>query len=119
MEEALRLLLVAALPGVPVAWGLGSDALPRVVMFVVSGADDYTQDGPTGLAWRRVQADCYGATYGAAKTLSRNVIAALSGHRGGIFNGIFLDAVRDGEPTDEPDSVQARVSLDFMVHYRS
>ena len=118
MEEALRALLIAALPGVPVAWGLGSDALPRVVLFVISGGDDMTQDGPSGLCWRRVQVDCYGATYGAARLLSREVRAILSGYRGGIFNGIFLDADRDGEMTDGPASVQARVSLDFMVHYK-
>ena len=118
MEEAFRALLIAALPGVPVAWGLGATDIPRIVLFVVSGGDGYTQDGPSGLCWRRVQVDCYGATYGAARLLSRDVRAALSGYRGGIFNGIFLDADRDGETDDKADSVQARVSLDFMVHYK-
>ena len=118
MEEAFRALLIAALPGIPVAWCLGATDLQRVVLFVVSGADDVTQSGPSGIGWRRVQVDCYGATYGAAKQISRSVIAAINGHRGGVFNGIFLDAVRDGETDDKADSVQARVSLDFMVHYK-
>lgn len=125
MEEAFRALLVAALPSIGatrINWGAHPQGLarPALVVNVVSGADGMTMQGPDGLLMARVQVDCYADSYTAAKTVSRTVIAALNGHRGGGFRGVFHASTRDGREggSNEADRPY-RVSLDFMVNWRA
>ncbi|MEC9433874.1 MAG: DUF3168 domain-containing protein [Pseudomonadota bacterium] len=98
--------------------------LPALVLTVISGGREYHFGGVSALATRRVQADAYGATAAGAMALSDAVEAALSGLRavqgGTEFQGVFLEAERGRfEPAQEEGSRAHRVSLDFIVKYRS
>lgn len=121
MDEALRAVIRSALgAAVPVDWGQSAQGVPvpRVVLYRIGGSGDYTMAGPSGYRRARVQADCMGASVGSAKSLARQVVAALSGYRGGIFLGVFLDAERDLQPETDRAEPVGRVALDFIVHYK-
>lgn len=120
MDVFLRATLKAAIPDVPVDWGMTAQGItpPRIVLYRVSGGPDYTMTGPSGLARARVQADCYDLTVGGAKGLADQVRAALSGLRSGVIAGAFLDQVRDLPPETAGAELLARVSLDFIIHYQ-
>lgn len=119
MEEALTALLA------PVASGHRhwkrvpqGTPLPYVVMNVISGLRDYTMQRASGLREKRVQVDCYGSTYEEATSTARQVEKILSGRRGGIFAGIFLDSERDLSEASAGDVGRPfRISLDFIVHH--
>lgn len=120
MDEVLRTRLQAQIAGVPVDWGMTAQGIsaPRIVLYRISGGDDYTAAGRTGYTQTRVQVDCYAAGVGAAKLLGRQVKAALSGYRSGALRGVFLQNERDLQPDIEGAGVLGRVSLDFMVHHK-
>jgi hypothetical protein len=127
MEAAFRAALLAsagvtALAGSRVNWlsHPQSDALPAVVLTVVSDAEGYTLDGRNGLSQGRVQVDCYAMAYKAARDLAAAVRAALSGYRGGDFRLIEHVATRDFREggTDEAERPY-RVSMDFLTHWRA
>lgn len=120
MDTVLRAHLKAALPAVPVDWGLSAQGVtpPRVVLYRISGGPDYVMSGPSGLARARVQIDCYETTIGAAKLLARSVRIALSGLRSGVISGAFLDQERDLPPDADGPELVCRVSLDFIIHYQ-
>jgi hypothetical protein len=120
MDETLRTILMTALGATPVDWGMSAQGItpPRVVLWRISGAPDYTNSGPSGLEEARVQMDCYAISVGGAKLLARQVKTALSGLRQGIIKGAFLDAERDLPPDTDGGSLLARVSLDFNIHYQ-
>ena len=106
MEEAIRTHLLAtagvtALVSQRVYCGArpqGGD-LPDIVINRISGAPVYTDDGNSGLSSARIQVDCYGATYAAAKGVAGAVFNSLSdfvGTSGGVtFQNILLEAERD------------------------
>lgn len=124
MDEALHALLIAD-PAISgrisgrAFWGMApqGEALPALVMTVISGRDAPHLTGTDGL-WRyRVQIDCYGIDRPAARLLSRDVIALLNGYSGGGFNAVFLDTVREtfeSAAVDRP----TRISLDFNIIWR-
>lgn len=123
MEEALRALLlgntaIAAQVGSRVDWGLRpqGSALPAICMTAINdGPVNHTLDGP-GLSRARVQIDCFGASYGSAKTVARAVRRLLDTYSGGPFLGVFLAGARD--LSDDSDvTVIHGVSLDFFVNY--
>lgn len=127
MEEQLRQLLLTssaiyAHVGSRVDWGLRPQgaALPALTLMVVSGADQATLQGTDHLSDARVQVDCWGSTYGAAKILSRAVIARLNGHKDTNFAGIFHAGTRDlnNDAVTDPVGIFG-VSLDFTLHHRS
>lgn len=72
---------------------------PDIVINRISGAPVYTDDGEAGLSSARIQVDCYGATYAAAKGLARAVQASLSdfvGTSGAVtFQNTLLESERD------------------------
>lgn len=113
---------VAAICATRVDWGARPQGrvLPAVVLMQVSGTDGLDLDGPDGLSRVRVQADCYGVTYGAAAGLADAVRAALNGYRGGGFRLIEHAATRDMREggSNEPDR-PFRVMLDFLCHWRA
>lgn len=94
-------------------------ALPRVVLYRISGVRDMHMAGPSGLIASRVQADCMGASYGSAKAVARAVEARLSGYSGttgGItFQGAFLIGERDDYFDGETPDKIFRTSLDFNI----
>lgn len=120
MDELLRTRLQAQIAGVPIDWGMSAQgaSVPRIVLWRISGGDDYTAAGRTGYSRTRVQIDCYAETVGAAKLLGRQVKAALSGYRGGEILGAFLQNERDLTPDTEGAGTLARVSLDFFIHHQ-
>jgi hypothetical protein len=127
MEEALRTILlntsaISQVVGSRISYGSAAQgaALPYIVLHVIDDAEEHTYQGPDGLSQGRVQVDCYGATYGQAKTLSRHVRAVLDGYRGGQFSGIFHASTRDNREGganefERPFTVQ----LDFLTKWRT
>lgn len=120
MDEILRARLLATVAGVPADWGMTAQGIvpPRIVLYRISGGDDYVHAGRTGYTQARVQIDCYAAGVGAAKLLARQVKASMSGYRAGAVKGVFLQSERDLAPDIEGAGVLGRVSLDFFVHHQ-
>ena len=120
MEEFLRATMKAAIPGVAIDWGMNaqSAALPRIALYRISGGVDYSFSGGVPARRARVQIDCYAATVGAAKTLSRQAREAVSGLRTGIILGSFIIDERDFNPDPDGAGSVARVSLDIDLHYQ-
>lgn len=126
MEEELRTLLlantaIAALVGVRIDWGARPQGqpLPAMVLNTIFAAEGYRLAGVDGLHRARVQIDCYGASYSSAKLLSRAVIEALSGYRGGGFRGVFHVGTRDRREGGSNEADRPfHVSLDFTTHWR-
>lgn len=127
MNEDLRALLladagIAAVVGPRVDWTARpeGDPLPAIVLHQVTGAPlSQTLDGPSAAQVARVQVDCWAVDFGTAKRLSRAVLAALSGHRGGGFTGVFHAATRDGREGGTNEAVRPyRTSLDFTIHHK-
>lgn len=125
MEEEIRAVLLAssgitALAGTRVDFGSNpqGSAFPRVVLWTIDNGDGLNIDGPDGFFEGRVQVDCYGTTYSAAKSLSRAVITSLNGYAGGGLQLVRLISTRDTREsgTNEADR-PFRVSLDFATFY--
>jgi hypothetical protein len=122
MEEVLTALLASIAGGrrywVEAPQTATAGQGPYVVLNRVDGLRDYHMRGPSGYVASRVQADCFGKTYAVTKQTARALIAALSGHRGGIIQGIFIDNERD-LPTADSGEVNNlfRVSVDLIVHH--
>lgn len=119
MEEILTTLL-APVAGGRRYWGRKPQVdpgRPYVIMQRIDGVRDYHMRGPSGYVASRVQIDCYADTYTSAKATARSVRDILSGHRGGIIQGIFLDGERDLPAADAGEVTNLfRVSLDFIIH---
>jgi hypothetical protein len=127
METAFRAILfgaagVTALAGTRINWGAHPQgaAYPAAVLMRVSDAESYTLDGRDGLSKGRVQVDCYGMEYKAARDLAAAIRAVLSGYRGGNFSLIEHAATRDSREggTNEAERPY-RVSMDFLTHWRA
>ncbi|ODA67672.1 hypothetical protein A7A08_01707 [Methyloligella halotolerans] len=120
MEEALTALL-ADVAGGERYWVRAPQgtAAPYVVLNGITGNRDYNSQGPSGYVESRVQIDCYGETYGSAKTTARAVRSALSGVRSGALLGVFIDSERDFPAADaEEVNRMFRVSIDIIVHHQ-
>lgn len=94
--------------------------LPAVVLHRIDGLPDYHLTGASGLVASRMQVDCWGATYGAAKKLARAVDAALSAARwtaGAIRIDAVLIADERDDNFDEGGTALYRTSLDLWVHH--
>jgi hypothetical protein len=126
MEEALVSLLLGAIGvtsivGTRINWlrkPQNDDGVPYIVLQRIDGDRDYHLRGPSGYVTSRVQADVYGLTYGSSKKAARALIAVLSGHRGGIFQGIFIDSERDLPAADAGEVTNLfRTSVDLIVHH--
>ena len=128
MEKAFRAILTtdtavkALVPASRINWGTHPQgaSFPAIVLNVISDAEDYHMSGPNGLFRGRVQADCYGLTYGATKAVSRAVRAALHCYRAGGFLLITHVSTRDSREggTNEADRPY-RVSMDFITAWRA
>lgn len=127
MEEDFRTLIrassaVAALVGARVNWGAHpqGEPLPGIVLNMISGDTPRHMQGQGGMLSSRVQVDCYALTIDAAKQVSRAVIAALSGYRGGGFRAVFHAGTRDSREGGANEAERPfRVSLDFETHWRA
>lgn len=125
METALRTLLMAGLPGVPalrVNWGEHPQdgGRPYVVLHLISVTQGHHMQGPEAMERSRVQVDCYAPSFGGAREMASAVKSALDFHRGGGFLGILFDGMRSTrESGDTPGDALYRVSLDFIVNWRT
>lgn len=125
-EQFVALLLDAAgvttLVSDRIDWGQAPQSVagyPYIVLQRIDGLRDYHMQGASGYVASRVQVDIYGEKYTSTKKAARAVIAALSGYRGGIFQGVFLDGERDLSAADAGEVTNLfRASLDFMVHHK-
>lgn len=127
MEEQLVALLLSAggltahVPQNSIEWGRSSQGapLPRIVLQRIDGLRDYHMQGASGYVVSRVQIDIYSERYLTTKVIVDAVRSLLSGYRGGIFQGIFLDGERDLPAADAGDVKHLfRTSLDFMIHHK-
>lgn len=122
MREVLRARLRGQVPGVPIDWGWNAqgEVLPRVVLSVISGDTDQAHaTGPTGYRRARVQIDCFAAGYAGAVALSRLVRAALAGWLSApVVQGVFEIGERDTAPDTAGGDTLARVSIDYMIHFK-
>lgn len=119
MEEAITALL-ASVAGGRRYWVRAPQATARpfVVLNRISGVADYHTQGASGYVASRVQADFYGETYDTAKQVARAATAVLSGYRGGLIQGIFVDSQRDLPAADAGEVKHLfRISIDFIVHH--
>ncbi|WP_311270493.1 DUF3168 domain-containing protein [Sphingobium sp. WCS2017Hpa-17] len=128
MEEALRAKLRAtaaltALVGTRIDWGLrGTGAgLPAVRLFEISGGPRMNMSG--GSAWTRcrVQIDCLGRTYKAARDiadiLAKPPTGILSGMRETV-SGVRLRTFimnRRADTDEDAEGIVHRTSIDAMV----
>lgn len=129
MEEALVALLLAnvsvsALVDDRVHWlALPQGAqLPSIVLTVVTDIGQVTYQGINDLRDTRVQIDCYGESYSAAKTVARTVAGNLDGFKGvfsGVsFEGVFQDSEREGRDDDNLPDIIFRNSRDFRIWHK-
>lgn len=104
---------------------LQGEALPSIVVNVISGEPVDTDDGPSGadpdvLIDGRLQVDCWADTYAGARNLASAVRAALRGYStadtGTGLHFAFLDDERDFNEagSGQPD-YPFRTSLEFNV----
>ncbi|MGZ2455461.1 DUF3168 domain-containing protein [Rhizobium anhuiense] len=129
MEAAIIALLLAdarvkAIAGDRVHFVRAPQGLPRPygLLTVVSGTEDYTMQGASGLGSARMQIDGYGETYKSARDLVEAMLAVLSGFRGersGVnFKGIFIDSRRDLPASDSGDVTPLfRRSADIIIWF--
>jgi hypothetical protein len=125
IEEIRALLLnsapVAALVARRIYWGAApvGGALPALVLRQVTGGAGYVATGEEdGVDASTVQIDCGAADYPVAVQLRDAVRATLSGYKTAPFQGIFLNAERDGFEGEQPAATYVK-SLDFRVVFNT
>lgn len=107
-----------------------TDTTPAATVNVISGVSDLANDGPTGYQASRVQVDVYAITAAAAYAAANAIKARLHGFAGVQGTTRFLGIISDSERTSFDASGAAtsaspaedrlvRISLDFMVHWRT
>jgi len=92
---------------------------PYAILQRITGIRDYHFQGPSGLVESRVQIDCYDKTYEGVAAMARSIVSHLSGHRGGIIQGIFIDGERDLPAADAGEVARLfRKSIDIIVKHK-
>lgn len=127
MEEALRDLLLTTVPiadavGRRVDWGVRSQgsALPAITLHQISGTPTMRLDGPADWERDRIQIDCLGRTYKAARDLAdaiggrRGLLVGYRGDRKGQRLRTFVMGSRSDNDSDSVGPV-FRASVDVMV----
>lgn len=124
MEPALIAKLLAtagvtALVSTRINWGRRPQGspLPCIVLTRIDGAPDVHHGGRSGLVSSRVQVDCWGESYGAAKGVARAVETAVTAQtftQGAIRFDVILIADERDSTFDEVTPL-FRTSLDLMI----
>jgi hypothetical protein len=113
---------VAAVVGAKVYWSIVPQAavLPYIRLQTVSDERPIDMKGYQARREPRVQADCFAATYGAARGLADKVVAALATPE--TVGGVVFGFVRASGPRDLGEDTSAgfvhRASLDLIVEHR-
>lgn len=133
MEEAFRVHLlatagIAAIAERRVDWGMRKqgDPVPAIALHVISDLPDLTLAGVTHWNDARVQADCWGRTFKAARDLG-NLLAlpvalgGLHGFRGSMSGKLFRIFVLDRDTGTDEDNVGPihRSQVDLRIFYSS
>lgn len=131
MEEALRDLLLTAAPIAAVIarradWGIRSQgsALPAITLHQISGVPQMKFNGPAEWTRERVQIDCLGRSYKAARDL-RDLVGSNDPRAPGLLVGFrgdhhgqrlrtFVIGSRSDNDSDSAGPV-FRASIDVMV----
>lgn len=124
MERDFRALVAAALPALPpgrVNWSEHPQDLSGayVVLTLVSMVGGHTQQGPDGLWQSRIQVDCWAPGFLECLDMGHAVMAAIDGHRGGVFQAILSAGMRQTRDDDNAGEAIYRASLDFLAHWRT
>lgn len=122
LERALLAQVEASVAsGVPVAWAIAprDAALPRVVLWKVAGSFETAVDGVTGMRTATIQVDCWGNSYGQAKSLADSVLAGLSGwtSKSDKVHAVIPVGDQDEQPGRDIAEISFRRSLDFEVTF--
>ncbi len=131
MEEAFTQYLLGStdltdLVGQRITWATRpqASALPSIVLHKISGAPEYSDEGEAGLFSARIQIDCWGSTYAAAKGVGREVMARLSGggasftQEGMEFQASFNEDEQDSFERGAGGEDLYRTRLDFIIWYK-
>ena len=116
---------ISALCGSRINWRKRpqGEAVPAIVLFLISQTGEYVYRGASSLKFARVQCDLYAETYGEALALEKVFVAVVDRYRGKfgntVFNGIFLDNRREGDDPGKNDAAQLfRVSIDLLIKHK-
>lgn len=125
MEEALRALMkadagIVAAAGGKVEWGAQPQTAvaPYITLHRISGSRELTLTSVAGCDEIRVQAECWGPTYLAAKTAARAVVALLNGYRSATFRRVKIDTEADDHDLDPPTPLY-RTRLDLLIRHKA
>lgn len=127
MEEAIRKLLldtaaVTALVGKRVDWGVRSQGatLPAVTIHLITGSPQMHYSGPSGWSRDRLQFDCWGRTYKAARDVADTLadrgglLLRFRGDLPGLRLRTFVLARRSDDDSDEVGPVH-RAMVDVLA----
>ena len=94
------------------------EAVPNVSLMLVSGLEDFTHSGPSGLIEDRVRIWCRGKTANASAELAQAVHSALQGYVGTVA-GCHIQLCRMAMTiSDYQDAAKVhRVIIDFNVSW--
>lgn len=118
MKELITVLLASVAGGRRywVAAPQDESVKPYLVLNRIDGVPDYHLQGASGLVESRLQIDIYDASRWGAETTSRQVKSILSGYRGGMIRGVFINDERDLPASDAGNVTQLfRISLDLTI----
>lgn len=115
MEEEIRALLKAGLPGTPVEFGALAPGMPfpALVLNTIAELAAYNHSGVSAVTEYLLQVDCYALTIGEAKRLHRQVRDLLTPP------AAFLEGAGDaGREGGADEAVRPwRVSADYRVFH--
>lgn len=115
MEEDVRTLLKAGLPGTPVEFGALQPGmpLPALVLHTIAEVPAYNHSGVSAVTEYLLQIDCYALTIGEAKRLHRQVRGLL------LPPTVFLEGAGDaGRESGPNEAIRPwRVSADYRVFH--
>ena len=90
--------------------------LPAMTYQLVSDAHDYTQTGQSALGDPRYQINCWGSTYGDAKSLAEALIAQISGYKGSMGSAtVYTAFMEDNRDNVDPVTGRYWVSVDVKI----
>lgn len=93
-----------------------NDPTPNVVLMLVSGLEEFTHSGPSGLVEDRVRVWCRGKTPKAAAELGQAVHDALQGYAGTIEGAVVQLVRRAMSTSDYQEAAELhRAIIDFNV----
>jgi len=92
--------------------------LPYIVYSMITEPQDLDLSGAAGLAWPRMQLDCYGRPYKTAKDVAQRAVLALHGFTG-TAAGVLIQFTQTTKGPDgfseAPNSFRKIVEVQFIL----